>query len=339
MRPFRLAGVLALCGSLGGCSIQTLHAPKGPLQISADFADVQNLVAGHSVKIADVAVGSVSKVSLVGSGGAYRSQVTMSIKNGVRIPTGTSAKVTVTSLLGENYVQLQPPPGRQLNQGPFLADHAQITETATTPGFEDIVGRATPLVGALAGGDVPGLVRTAGEAFSGRGPQLHSMIGDAGTLMQTFGRRREELAGAVDDLAKIGKDLAAHQRTLDRLPGRLAETTRLLADDREKILDAVHALSGLARTVNDTVLVGRTDSLRKIIQQIGPTFEVLASDRTRLGDLITHVQEFVQRMPRQVYNGQLLTYPVIEFDSPGGKKADRTPASLADLVRMLGPRP
>ncbi|MBW8486352.1 MCE family protein [Actinomadura parmotrematis] len=342
MRPILLAGALALCavlcGGLCGCSPQTLHAPTGPLTLTADFADVQNLVAGHSVKVADVTVGSVRRIDLVDTPAGYRSRVTMSIVEKVRVPTGTTAKVTVTSLLGENYVQLQPPPGRALNQGPFLADHAAIASTTTSPGFEDIIGQAAPLIGALADGDAPGLVHTAGTALGGRGPELNKMIANAGTLLRTFGEHRAELARAVDDLATLGRQLAAHEKSLDRLPGRLADATRLLADDRTRILDAVHALSDLAKTVNDTVLARHTDQLRRLIEQTGPTFEVLAADRTRLGTLITRLQEFVSRMPRQVYNGQLLTYPVLDFNGSATRAAGKSPASLADLVRMLGPR-
>ncbi|WP_160573665.1 MCE family protein [Actinomadura physcomitrii] len=338
-RSLLLAGTLALlgCAVLSGCSIQTLHAPKGPLTLTADFTDVQNLVAGHDVKVADVAVGSVTKVALVDAGHGYRSRVTMSIKKGVHIPDGSTAKVTTTSLLGENYVQIQPPPGRALNQGPFLADHARIAQTTTSPGFEDIVGRAAPLVGAIADGDAPGLVHTASTAFAGRGPQLKAMIANADTLLKTFGERREQLGQAVDDLAVLGRKLADHEGSLRQLPGRLSDATKMLADDRQKILTAVHSLSDLARTVNDTVLIGHTDQLRRIIEQMGPTMQVLASDKTKLGTLINRLQEFVSRMPRQVYNGQLLTYPVMDFNGSATRGAGKTPTSLEALVRMLGP--
>lgn len=340
MRPLVLVGALLLCGVLCGCSIQTLHAPKGPLTLTADFTDVQNLVPGHSVKIADVPVGSVTKIDLVGSGSGYRSRVTMSIKKGIRLPVGTSAKVTVTSLLGENYVQLEPPPGQNLAQGPFLANHAMITLTSASPGFEDIIGGASPLIAALAGGDVPGLVQSASTALAGRGAEIHTMIENAGSVLDAFGEHRRELASAIDDLAVLGKRLAAHQTSLDQLPGRLATATKLLADDRAKILAAVRSLSDLAKSVNDNVLVGHTHQIRRLIEQVGPTFAVLASDKTKLSTLISNIQEFVQRMPRQVYNGQLLTYPVLEFDGAtyNGNGAPRTPTKLADLVRLLGPR-
>ncbi|GAA3204199.1 MCE family protein [Actinocorallia longicatena] len=334
---------IALCAALAGCSLQTLHAPKGDVTVVADFSDVQNLLAGHSVKIADVTVGSVTGIELVGNGGDYRSRVTMSIKK--RLPAGTTAEVTVTSLLGENYVRLAPPAGVSLEQGPFLANGATIAATSVSPGFEDIVGKSAPLIDALARGDVPGLVQAGSIAFAARGPELKTLIANAGTLLKTFGEHRRELESAVDDLAALGKKLAQHDDALNRLPDRLQQTTAVLAGDRKRILDAVHSLSSLAESVNDSVLVGHTRKLRTMIEQIGPTFAVLAADKTKLANLIAGVQELVERMPRQVYNGQMLTYPIVQFDGDTYRGEDpkpgdqRSPATLADLVRMLGPRP
>ncbi|WP_051300418.1 MCE family protein [Actinomadura rifamycini] len=339
MRYLLFAGVLVLTGSLSGCSLQTLSATAGPLTLTGEFADVQNLVAGHAVKIADVEVGSVSGIALVGGGTAgYRARVTMSIRDGVEVPAGTTAKITVTSLLGENYVQLRPPRGR-LDRGPFLPDGARVASAGTAPGFEDVVGGAAPLVGALAAGDAPGIVDTAATALAGRGPAMNAMVGDAATLLATFERHRGELARAVDDLAELGERLAAREESLDRLPGRLADATRVLAGDRERLLAAVRSLSDTAKTVNDTVLIGYTDELRNLVERLGPTFQVLADDRTRLGTLITRLQEFVERMPRQVYNGQLLVYTVINFDGSATGAGAAAPSTLAGLVDMLGPRP
>src|SRR5256885_13780870 len=90
-----------------GCSYQTMGSPKGHLTLTADFSDVQNLVVGHGVQISNVKVGTVTGVKLVGKGSTYRTRVTMSIKNGIKIPQGTTAQLSITSILGENYVALQ----------------------------------------------------------------------------------------------------------------------------------------------------------------------------------------------------------------------------------------
>src|SRR5690606_39115259 len=66
--PSRVLVLLAAVAALlvSGCSYQTAGVPKGDLTLTATFDDVQQLVAGHSVQMADITVGSVTKVELVG---------------------------------------------------------------------------------------------------------------------------------------------------------------------------------------------------------------------------------------------------------------------------------
>ncbi|MCW2887293.1 MAG: phospholipid/cholesterol/gamma-HCH transport system substrate-binding protein [Streptosporangiaceae bacterium] len=344
MRRLLMTAMLALSVTLSGCSLQTLGAPKGDLTLTADFDDVQNLVVGHAVKISDVPVGSVTGIKLIGSGTGYRSQVTMSIKNGVKVPAGTSAELSITSLLGENYVRLAPPPGSLVAGGPMLANHAQITSTSVAPAFEEVVGKAGPLLSAVSGNDVAGIVDAGATAFGGKGQQLNTMIKQSNQLLVMFTAQREQLAGAVDDLARLGGQLAKGQRQLSALPDNLAKTTRMLANDRDKILSAVQGLSSLAKTINDTVLVRRTDQLRKLIERLGPSIGTLASDKTNLGQLVTTLTNFVKVLPRAVYNGQLLAFPVLQLVGPdstggstsqGGSAAGARPDILASLKTLL----
>ncbi|MCW2914474.1 MAG: virulence factor Mce family protein [Actinomycetia bacterium] len=338
MSRLLMAAMLALSVTLSGCSVQTLGAPKGHLTLTADFEDVQNLVAGHSVKIADVAVGSITTIKLIPAGSGYHSRVTMSIKDGVKVPVGTSAELSITSLLGENYVRLIPPPGSDRSAGPVLADHARITRTSVAPAFEEVVGKAGPLLTAVSGNDIAGIVDAGATAFGGKGQQLNTMIKQSGQLLEMFAARHDQLATAIDDLDRLGQKLAKGQKALAALPDNLARTTRLLADDRDKILKAVTGLSNLAKTVNDTILVRRTDRLRTTIEKLGPSIRILASDKTDLGHLIATLENFVKVVPRAVYNGQLLAYPVITLVSPsatGKSAAPPPPGAVAALKRLL----
>ncbi|MER7541686.1 MlaD family protein [Spirillospora sp. NPDC127506] len=94
--------VVAVALAVSGCSYQTAGAPKGDLTLTATFDDAQGLVAGHSVQMSDITIGTVTKVELVG----YKARATLSIEDGIKIPKGTRAEIKVTSLLGENYVDL-----------------------------------------------------------------------------------------------------------------------------------------------------------------------------------------------------------------------------------------
>ncbi|MDX6433510.1 MAG: phospholipid/cholesterol/gamma-HCH transport system substrate-binding protein [Streptosporangiaceae bacterium] len=337
MRRLRVLAIVLLL-TVTGCSYQTAGSPKGGEVLTADFDDVQNLAVGHSVQIADVRVGTVTRMKLAGSGSAYRANVTFSLRRGIRIPQGTTAQLGVTSLLGENFIQLSPP-SSGLHVGPFIADHGHISATSVVPAFEQVVGKAAPLLTALAHNDIQAIVSAGSTAFAGKGPELQKMIAQASKLTALFAGQRAQLAGAVDDLARLGHDLAKGQAQLDDLPGTLARTTKVLSDDRYQMLNTLDQISKLTQTTDANLLVGRTDQLRTLIERMGPVIGTLASDKTNLGGLITSLQNYVSKVPRSIYNGQLLLYTVeaVSFGSPG-RSAPTTANALTQINAAMGGR-
>ena len=81
-------------------------APHGPAyRVTADFADVLDLVPQAAVKVNDVTVGSVEKITLSG----WNARVQMAIDRSVRLPANATAAIGQTSLLGEKFVALSAP--------------------------------------------------------------------------------------------------------------------------------------------------------------------------------------------------------------------------------------
>ena len=341
--------VLALVAMLlSACSIRTLGAPTGDLKLVATFDDAQNLVAGHSVQLADVKVGSVTAVKLVG----YRVKVTMSIKNDYRIPVGTAAEISVTSLLGENYVKLSLPPNASMAGGPFLANGAEITRTSVTPQFETVTAKAGELLKALAGDDLSTVVNAGAISLAGNGPKLHTLVAKSSQLVDILGRQREQLGTAVEELARLGRSLANGRDQLDRAPGELERTTNLILANKDQALTLVRNLTRTARLLNQKVLLGRVAELRTTLDRLDPVLRQLGGDRVRLTALVTGLERFVNRLPRATYDGQLLLYPVLKIVLPGqtepidlggttsaktkkGTTADDPLAKLRDLLPNL----
>ncbi|WP_344278540.1 MCE family protein [Actinomadura napierensis] len=306
--------VLAVVLAVSGCNYKTVGAPKGHLTLTADFSDVQGLVAGHSVKMSDITVGSVTKVQLDG----YRAKVTLSIKDGIRIPQGTRAEIKVTSLLGENFVDLQMPPGGSMDRGPFLANHAAIGQTSVQPAFEQVVGQAGPLVQALAGNDVATVVNAGATALDGNGTKLNTTIAKATSLLKLVADQRVQLGESVDHLARLGRSLAAGDDALSEAPVQLERTTRLLNEDKQKILKTVSTLTEAARQLNDKVLEGRVARFRKLLNDLDPVLAQLGNNRTRLTNLVNGLVTFSDKLPKASYDGQLLLYPLLNIVWPDG---------------------
>ena len=103
---------IVLTISLAGCQgIYDLPLPGGAAgggdvyRVTAEFADVLDLVPQSSVKVDQVTVGTVEKIELNG----WTARVTVRLPKSVRLPDNAVAELKQTSLLGEKYVQLAPP--------------------------------------------------------------------------------------------------------------------------------------------------------------------------------------------------------------------------------------
>ena len=90
------------------------------------------------MQLADVPVGSVRSIVLDGD----KAKVTLAFDNGVRIPADVSAAINRTTILGDQFVQLDVPKnetGAAAATAPQLADGAQITHTSLVPDVEQFV--------------------------------------------------------------------------------------------------------------------------------------------------------------------------------------------------------
>ncbi|MBU6234240.1 MAG: outer membrane lipid asymmetry maintenance protein MlaD [Alphaproteobacteria bacterium] len=72
-------------------------------EITVRFNEIGGLKQGNDVRIGGVKIGSVKSIDL---GDDYRAKVTLSIKDDVKIPEDTAARVSSESLMGGAYVAL-----------------------------------------------------------------------------------------------------------------------------------------------------------------------------------------------------------------------------------------
>ncbi|GAA3806549.1 hypothetical protein GCM10022226_28310 [Sphaerisporangium flaviroseum] len=298
-----LASVLALCVSVSGCSLRTAGAPTGSLTINATFDDAQSLVAGHSVQISDVHIGTVTGVTLAG----YRAKVTMSIQDGRRIPKGTRATVAKTSILGENYVELEIPEGRDLTTGPFMRNGETITKTSVQPDIEQVTAKAGPLIDALSGQDINAILDAAATAFGGKGEDLNRLISRTTEVAATYAEARADIAIAIDGLARLGSDLEKGGPELDRLPGTLEAATARLAHGRHHVKQVLIELTDLARAANKTFYPRHAARLKHLLDRLDAIAGSMLRGKEDLKRLVSTMRKFIGTPPITA-NGQLLIY-------------------------------
>ena len=299
-RFLRAAGLVAVVAIVGtSCSIRTAGSPQGDLELTAEFDDVSNLVVGHSVQIADVTVGTVTAIDLVDDRTA---RVTMSIEDDVELPVGTSAALSKTSLLGEQYIELRPPDPDTPVVGQRRMLHAgdEIGETSITADFETVTERAIEFLGAVSTEDLGTITATGAQAIGGRGDDLHELLADLTTVVSDLDSQRNEIARTIDGFARLADDLARGDDQVGQLVGDLSDASVTLARNRQRVIGALRGIRDMTLVTNDAVLADHTDDLVSTIQDLDPILSTLAGQRPLIEEMLTSVNGFLTAMADNV---------------------------------------
>ncbi|GAB2828060.1 MCE family protein [Actinocorallia aurea] len=325
--------VVLAAGGLAGCTVQTVGGTGGSYVLSAVFDDVQSLVVGHSVQISDVRAGTVTGIRLDG----YRARVTMALK--MRVPSGTSATIAKTSLLGENYVQLDLPKGRSLDAGPFLADHAMITQTAVAPDLEGITQNVGPLLAALSGQDVSTIVDTSVTAIGGQGKRLNRLIEQISEVSDSYAAASKDLGRALDALAELGRTMRSGSAEIAALPENVALATERLQGDREELKEGVQELLKLGKSFNASIQTRHGERLKVLLKRADSMLAAAVRGRDQMKRLALTVLDFL-KAPSVSTGGQgLLMIWLKGFLPPGSTKmADMSENRGIDLAGLAGPQ-
>jgi phospholipid/cholesterol/gamma-HCH transport system substrate-binding protein len=307
-RVLRFASV-AVVGVLlaAGCSLP--GAKTGPMKLTATFDDVGDLVVDHAVQIADVRVGSITKIELTSD---YRAKVTMSLDR-VDLPADAIAELRTTSLLGEKFIQLRPcdptidvaPDANgvrrsvctgtkdKLQSGTDIArDH-----TKQAPELESVADQAVQLLGGVMANDVATLVETGSVGFGGRAGELRSLISDLATISSTLADQSNHILGIIDGLDKATGTLSASNGDLDQLLVNLQQTTTVLADQRQQAVDTLQALTRLAQDQDTLVFEPYLQQVNQQIQEIDRILSSVTDGRAEVANLLEWVQRFAYQIP------------------------------------------
>ena len=128
--------VLAVAGGFLVYAANTADVAVGGAgyALKADFRKAEGLNIGSEVQISGVKIGSVTSVELNPKN--YFAVVTMSIRDDVKIPEDSIAKGASESLLGGNYIAIDPG-GSDF----MLEDKSEFEHTQGSVNLMDIIGR------------------------------------------------------------------------------------------------------------------------------------------------------------------------------------------------------
>ncbi|PWU44568.1 mammalian cell entry protein, partial [Micromonospora globispora] len=296
MRARLLAAALAAMLLPAGCGLPELAdlplpggAPAGDgYTVTVEFSDVLDLVPQAAVKVDDVTVGSVEKISLSG----WHAQVRLRIDRAVRLPANATAAVRQSSLLGEKYVTVAAPPTEPARGR--LGDGDVIPLSRTSRGAE--VEEVLAALGLLLNGGGLAQLRTIneelGKALDGREPAVRDTLHQLDTFIGGLDRQKTDIVRAIDALDRLTDRLARQRQVVGDALDSLAPGLTVLAQQRAQLTRALTALGELGRVGTRVVDRSRDDTLASV-RALQPILEQLA----RAGDDLPKSLDFMLSYP------------------------------------------
>ncbi|MET9364369.1 MCE family protein [Streptomyces sp. NPDC006632] len=348
-----VAVVVALALTLGSCSapsfsgIDQLPLPGGadlgshPYEITADFADVLSLVPQAAVKVNDVAVGRVTKVSLAPDG--WSAEVTMRIRGDVDLPANSYAQLEQSSLLGEKFVQLSAPAKdtKETARGRLGPGAAiPIARTNRNPEVEEVLGALSMLLNGGGVNQLKTITTELNKAIAGREPEVRSMLQRVNTLVTDLDGHRGDITDALDGVNRLSATLATRKQQVGTVLTGLSPGLKVLEDQRGSLLTMLKSLDTLSTVAVSTVNKSKDDMVADL-KSLAPILGQLADSGKDLPDslqvLLTY--PFTDEVLRGVKGDYLNVYldvtaaagtqiiPPLTASSP--PSAPATPASPA----------
>ena len=323
-RRLVVAGAVGAVLALSGCQgAFDLPLPGGAAQrgdifrVTAEFADVLDLVPQSSVKVDQVTVGSVERIELNG----WTARVTLRLPKSVDLPDNAVAELKQTSLLGEKYVELSPPTTGAAEGHLGDGDNIPLARTGRNPEVEEVLSAMSLL---LNGGGVAQLKTIETElnnAMSGNQAQIRDLLKQLDTFVGGLDEQKSEIVRAIDNIDKLAARLEAQKEDLARAVEAMPGGLKVLADQRQQLVRMLQALSRLGAVGTQVIKQSKEDTAANL-----QALEPILTELTKAGD----------NLPRSMQ--LLLTYPFSDATT-GAMKGDFTNMSAdldLDLQHLAG---
>jgi phospholipid/cholesterol/gamma-HCH transport system substrate-binding protein len=278
VRRARLLGAAAIAATaaLSGCSfngVSSLPLPGGPdlgsdpITVKIEFANVLDLVPQSAVKVNDVSVGKVEDIKLEGGTpgqGGWHALVTVKMRRDVNLPDNSLATVGQTSLLGEKFVQLEPPRYEAPNGRLGTGDLIPLNRTSRGTEIEEVLSAMSLLLNGGGLEQVSTISHELQAAMNGRTGTIRSVLERVNTFAGTLDRNRAAITRALDSIDRLTGKLAAERKTIQDTIDETGPAIDVLNRNRADLTKMLVALNKLSRTTTNVIDRSKADLLANL---------------------------------------------------------------------------
>jgi phospholipid/cholesterol/gamma-HCH transport system substrate-binding protein len=259
---------------------------------SAVFTDASRLLAGDTVRIAGIRVGTVNEVSLRED---KKVVVNFDADRSVALTKGTRVMVRYLNLVGDRYLELADGPG----SNSILPAGAQIPvdRTAGALDLDLLLGGLKPVIQGLNPTDVNQLSQALVQIFQGQGGTLDSLLSKTSSFSNSLADNSQVVQQLIDNLntvvGTLSKDGDKFRDALDRLQHLIKE----LSADRDPIGTAIVALDNGTASIAD-LLTNARPPLAGTIDQLNKLAPLLDDGKGHLDYMLGRLPEDYRKLTR-----------------------------------------
>lgn len=297
-----------VAAGISGCDWQGINSlplpgtqgsSPGSFVVQAQMPDVDVLQQNSRVRVADITVGTVTKIERQG----WHALLTMRLNGDVDLPANAIAKIGQTSVLGSSHLELAPPtsepPRGKLRNGSLIP----LSHAGAYPNTEQTLGALALLLNGGGLGQVQDITEALSTAFRGREGEVRSLLQQLDTFTANLNDQTGDIVAAAESLNRLVGKFAAQQPILDHALKTMPDALAVLNGERGNIVEAATQLSRFSALTVDTVDKSK-ENLVKELREIGPVLESFANagpSMTRWLSLMTtwpYTNEEVEKLQR-----------------------------------------
>lgn len=269
---FSVAG----CGNWRGLNSVSLPGTEGggpgAFDIQVQLPDITNLQPNSRVRVADVTVGTVTKVERQD----WHALLTLRLNGEVNLPDNATATIGQTSLLGSLHVELAPPAGvapqGRLHQGSLI----RLASSAAYPTTEQTLAAVSMLLNGGGLGQMQDITKALSTALRGREADLRDLINQLETFVAKTNEQTGDIIEATDKLNSLTGKFAAQQPVFDKAVRTIPDALQVLKDQRDNLIAALDQLGKFSALAADSTRQTK-ESLVREFNNLGPVLESLAN--------------------------------------------------------------
>jgi phospholipid/cholesterol/gamma-HCH transport system substrate-binding protein len=326
-----VAAALAGAAMVSGCGFHGVYSLPLPgaeangahtYTVNVQMADVLDLVPYSAVKVNAATVGHVASVKVQGD----HALVACRLLDRVHLPANAVARVEQTSVLGEKFVEIEPPrteaPQGRLVNGSVIP----LSRTDTDASVEEVLAALSALLNGGGVGQLHTITHELSTALTGRSGVTRDLLDRMSVFVAGLDAQKAAIIRAMEGLDSLTATVRNQESSVVNAVERMPQALKILVDDRKRLTTLLVAVKHLGDVAAHVVNASQADLVGNL-RDLQPTLTRLAE----VGDVI----------PQTL--GVILTYPTAdtveqEYFGDYGNLSLTIDVSSASLLQTFLPK-